>query len=86
MCLHWKRKFKVSIHRHYFNYASLLDHGLGGRIPAFDGKLDLFGLSSLGLGGLGRLAALKKQPEEEKPVDDSPKKDDTQFDDSNVFI
>ena len=83
MCLQWKRKIKVFIHRHYFNYASLLDHGLGGGISGFDGKLDLLGISSL---GLGRLAALKKQPEEKKPIDDSPKKDDTRLDDSNVFI
>ena len=83
MCLQWKRKFKVFIHRQYFNYASLLDHGLGGRISGFDGKLDLLGVSSL---GLGRLSALKTQPEAKKSVTDSSKKDDTRFDDSNMFI
>ena len=66
------------ITRHYYNYATLLNHGFGGLngIPGFDGSFDLLGQSSL---GLGRLGALQRQTKEMKIIQDAAEKDESRL-------
>ena len=61
------------ITRHYYNYATLLNHGFGGLngIPDFDGSFDLLGQSSLGLGRLGALQRPTKEMKDAAEKDES---------------